>query len=148
MGKVKVKRVVMDTNVVISAFLFGGEPGELIPLWQRRVIQPLASREMIDEYLRVLTYPRFGLAPDEMNFVLYQEILPHFEIVRAKAGPVIIKEDPSDDKFIRCAEAGKAGIVISGDKHLLALGSWGKVKILAPADFLATLKNPAQRTGC
>ena len=140
MGKVKVRRVVIDTNVVISAFLFGGEPGELIPLWKGAVIQPLASREIVDEYLRVLAYPRFGLSTEEMNFILYQEILPHFEIVRAKVGPVIIKEDPSDDKFIRCAEAGKATIVISGDKHLIDLGSYGKVKIVTPGVFLATLQ--------
>jgi putative PIN family toxin of toxin-antitoxin system len=140
MGKVKVKRVVIDTNVVISAFLFGGEPAELIPLWKGAAIQPLASKEIIDEYLRVLAYPRFGLSAEEINFILYQEILPHFEIVRAKAGPVIIKEDPSDDKFIRCAEAGKATIVISGDKHLIDLGSYGKVKIVTPGVFLGTLK--------
>jgi putative PIN family toxin of toxin-antitoxin system len=63
MGKVKVKRVVIDTNVVISALLFGGEPGELIPLWKSGRIKPLASKEMVDEYLRVLTYPKFGLTP-------------------------------------------------------------------------------------
>ena len=87
MGKVKVKRVVIDTNVVIS----------------------------------------------------YQEILPHFEIVRAKPGRVIVRDDPSDDKFIRCAEAGKAKIVISGDQHLIGLGSYGKVKIVTVADFLEEL---------
>ena len=140
MGKVKVKRIVIDTNVVISAFLFSGEPGQLVPLWKSGRINPLASKEIVDEYLRVLAYPRFGLSTEEINFVLYQEILPHFEIVRAKVGPVIIEEDPSDDKFIRCAEAGKATIVISGDKHLVDLGSYGKVKIVTPGVFLGSLK--------
>jgi putative PIN family toxin of toxin-antitoxin system len=136
MGKVKVKRVVIDTNVVISAFLFGGEPGELIPLWKSGRINPLASKEIVDEYLRVLTYPKFGLAPEEINFILYQEIVPHFEIVRVKPGRVIIGDDPSDDKFIRCAEAGRAKTIISGDQHLLRLKSFGSIRILTPARFL------------
>jgi putative PIN family toxin of toxin-antitoxin system len=136
MGKVKVKRVVIDTNVVISALLFGGEPGELIPLWKSGRIKPLASKEMVDEYLRVLTYPKFGLTPEEINFLLYQEIVPYFEIVKAKAGRVIVGDDPSDDKFIRCAEAGRAKTIISGDQHLLRLKSFGAISILTPVQFL------------
>ena len=136
MGKVKVKRVVIDTNVVISALLFGGEPGELIPLWKSGRIKPLASKEMVDEYLRVLTYPRFGLTPEEINFLLYQEIVPYFEIVKAKPGRVIVRDDPSDDKFIRCAEAGRAKTIISGDQHLLRLKSFGAISILTPVQFL------------
>ena len=136
MGKVKVKRVVIDTNVVISALLFGGEPGELIPLWKSGRIKPLASKEMVDEYLRVLTYPKFGLTSEEINFLLYQAIVPYFEIVRAKAGRVIVGDDPSDDKFIRCAEAGRAKTIISGDQHLLRLKSFGAISILTPVQFL------------
>jgi putative PIN family toxin of toxin-antitoxin system len=136
MGKVKVKRVVIDTNVVISALLFGGEPGELIPLWKSGRIKPLASKEMVDEYLRVLTYPKFGLTPEEINFLLYQEIVPYFEIVKAKPGRVIVGDDPSDDKFIRCAEAGRAKTIISGDQHLLRLKSFGAISILTPVQFL------------
>jgi putative PIN family toxin of toxin-antitoxin system len=139
MGKVKVKRVVIDTNVVISALLFGGEPAELIPLWKSGRIKPLASNEIVDEYLRVLTYPKFGLTPEEINFVFYQEIVPHFEIVRAKPGRVIVGDDPSDDKFIRCAQAGRAKTIISGDRHLLRLKSFGSIEILTPARFLKEL---------
>ncbi len=139
MGKVKVERIVIDTNVVISAFLFGGEPGRLIPLWKSGRISPLASKEIVDEYLRVLTYPKFGLAPGEIDFMLYQEVLPHFEIVRAKPGPVIVRDDPADDKFIRCAEAGQAKRIISGDQHLLRLKQYRTIKILTPAQFLAGL---------
>ena len=136
MGAVK---VVVDTNVLVSALLFGGKPGKLIPLWQRGTIRPLASKEIIDEYLRVLTYPKFKLAEEEINFLLYQEILPYFEVINVGSGPRIIKKDPEDDKFIRCALTGKAKLIISGDKHLLAQQSYQKVKILSPADFLLEL---------
>ena len=133
MGAVK---VVVDTNVVISAMLFGGTPGKLISLWQRRVIKPMASKDIIDEYLRVLTYPRFKLDEEEINFILYREILPYFDIIDAPSGPRVIAEDPADDKFIHCALAGDAAYIITGDQHLLALKVHHKIKILSPAEFL------------
>jgi putative PIN family toxin of toxin-antitoxin system len=133
MGAVK---VVVDTNVLVSALLFGGKPGKLIPLWQRGTIRPLASKEIIDEYLRVLTYPKFKLSEEDIHFLLYHEILPYFEVINVHPGPRIIRKDPADDKFIRCALAGKAKFIISGDHHLLALKSYQKIKILSPSDFL------------
>ena len=129
-------KVVVHTNVLVSALLFGGTPGRLIVLWQKGAIKPLASKQIIDEYLRVLTYPKFKLSEEEINFLLYQEILPYFDVIDAQPGPRIIKKDPEDDKFIRCALAGKAKFIISGDQHLLALRSYKKIKIVSPADFL------------
>jgi putative PIN family toxin of toxin-antitoxin system len=140
MGKIEVTRVVIDTNVVVSGLLFGGVPGKLIPLWRGGRIRPLASSEIIDEYLRVLAYPKFELSEEEINYLLYQEKLPYFEIVTAKHGRVIVKEDPSDDVFIRCAVAGKANMIISGGRHLLALKSCGRIKILNPSQFLKQLQ--------
>jgi putative PIN family toxin of toxin-antitoxin system len=133
MGAVK---VVIDTNVVISALLFGGEPGKLIPLWQRGKIKPAASKAIIDEYLRVLAYPKFKLSENEINFLLYQQILPYFDVIDVQRGPKIIAKDPADDKFIRCALAAGGKYIISGDQHLLALKTYQKVIILSPTDFL------------
>jgi putative PIN family toxin of toxin-antitoxin system len=135
MGKIEVTRVVIDTNVVVSALLFAGVPGKLIPLWKGGRIRPLVSKQIIAEYLRVLSYPKFELSEEEINFLLCQEILPYFEIVTVKPGRLIVKEDPSDDMFIRCALDGKAKMIISGDQHLLALKSHGKIKILTPSEF-------------
>ena len=132
-------KVVVDTNVLVSALLFGGKPGKLIPLWQRGTIRPLASKEIIDEYLRVLTYPKFKLAEEDINFLLYREILPFFEVVDVEPGPRIIKKDPEGDKFIRCALAGNAKWIISGGRRLLALKTYQKIKILTPSDFLTTV---------
>ena len=109
MGKVKVKNpVVIDTNVLVSALLFSGLPGRLIPLWKSGVILPHASKEIIDEYIRVLAYSKFELSEQEINLLLYHEILRHFEIVEVSQGEQILKDDPSDDKFIWCAEAAGA----------------------------------------
>ena len=139
MGTVESKRVVIDTNVVVSALLFGGVPGKLVRLWKNGDIRPLASKEVIDEYLKVFAYPKFELSEEEVNFILYHEILPCFEAVETEPGPVIIPDDPSDDKFIRCAEAGKARNIISGDDHLLDLRFYKGIKILTPTQFLEHL---------
>ena len=140
MGKVKVRRVVIDTNIVVSALLFGGTPGELISLWKSGRIRPIVCKEIIEEYIRVLAYPKFKLSKGEIDFLLYHEILPYFKTVTIKPGKVIVQDDPSDDKFIRCAEAGKANIIISGDQHLLDLESYGKIRILTPSQFLGELE--------
>ena len=129
-------RVVIDTNVLISALLFRGIPGELIQLWKNKNILPLISQEILNEYLKVLTYPKFKLSEEEINYILYQEILPYFEVITVKPGPATIEADPSDEKFIRCAESGKAKVIISGDQHLLSLKSFKQIKILTPSQFL------------
>jgi putative PIN family toxin of toxin-antitoxin system len=139
MGKIKKIRTVIDTNVIVSAILFGGIPGELISLWKSGHIQPLASKDIIDEYIKVLTYPKFDLSEKEINYILYNEILPYFEIVTLKSGQSIIQVDPSDDKFLHCAKAGKASVIISGDRHLLSLKSYVKIRILTPSQFLEKL---------
>lgn len=127
---------VIDTNVVISALLFGGRPGLLVPLWKTGQIRPMACKEIIDEYIRVFAYPRFALSEEEINFLVYNEILPYFDIITIKAGRGIIKEDPSDDKFIHCAQAGNADIIISGDDHLTRLKQYHGIRILTPVQVL------------
>ncbi|NOY70674.1 MAG: putative toxin-antitoxin system toxin component, PIN family, partial [Deltaproteobacteria bacterium] len=96
MGPVKKMKVVIDTNVIISALLFGGTPGRLIPLWQKGRVKPQASKEMIDEYLKVLAYPKFELSEKEITYLLHKEILPYCDIVASGSGETIVKDDPSD----------------------------------------------------
>ena len=128
--------IVIDTNVVISALLFGGTPGKLIKLWKKGSITPLITEEIMDEYLKVLAYKKFQLSEEEIHYIIHQEILPYFKVVKSKPGPPIIKKDPDDDKFIQCAKAGKAKIIVTGDHHLLAQKSYKEIKILSPGQFL------------
>jgi putative PIN family toxin of toxin-antitoxin system len=135
MGPFQVKRVVVDSNVVVSALLFGGISGKLIPLWKGRRIQPLCSKEIIDEYVRVLAYPKFKLVESEIEFLISQEIVRWFEIVTVPPGKPFVISDPSDDKFIWCALEGRADAIISGDEHLLNLAA-SPIPILTPSGFL------------
>ena len=132
------KRVVIDTNVVVSALLFGGAPGNLIPLWNGGRIRPLCSKGIIEEYLRVLAYPKFRLTEKEIDFILSREILHWFEVVAVQGGRRFVNKDSEDDKFIWCAVEGKAEAIVSGDDHLLKLKG-SSVPVLSISAFLKTI---------
>jgi putative PIN family toxin of toxin-antitoxin system len=130
-------RVVLDTNAVISALLFSGVSSKLVSLWQKGLITPLLSREILDEYLRVLSYSKFELSEKEIKELIQEEILPYAEVVKPKARLRVVRRDPSDNKFLECAVSGKAAVIISGDKELLSLGRYRQIRIQSPAQFLA-----------
>ena len=136
MGAFKTIPVVIDTNVLVSGLLFGGRPGEFVELWKNRPIQPYISRAMVDELVRVLAYPKFELTADEIDFLLYSEVLPYFEVTTPVVGPVVVEDDPQDDMFLRCAETAEVKYIITGDRHLLSLKTFEEVSILTPAQFL------------
>ena len=136
MGTLEVIRVVLDTNVLVSGLLFGGTPGKLLDLWKTGTIRLTMSREMLDEFLRVLAYPKLRLSEEEIHYLLYVEVLPHVEMVQGRPGAILIPTDPSDDMFLHCAVAAGAKYIISGDRHLLQLKSYKRIKILSPAEFL------------
>jgi putative PIN family toxin of toxin-antitoxin system len=136
MGTFQVIRVVLDTNVLVSGLLFGGSPGKLLDLWKIGTIRLMMSRVMLDEFLRVLAYPKLRLSEEEIHYLLYVEVLPHVEMVEVHPGPILIPADLSDDMFLQCAVAAGAKYIISGDRHLLQLKSYKRINILSPAEFL------------
>lgn len=77
-------RVVLDTNTLISALLFSGTASRLVPLWQSRRITVLLSGAILQEYLRVLTYPKFHLSDHEVRGLIEEELLPFVETVRVR----------------------------------------------------------------
>ena len=128
--------VVIDTNVVVSGLLFKGVPGRIVSLWQQRVITPYVSQDIVDEYIRVLAYPKLQLSHREIEYLIYREILPYFETLIPSPDRQIVTDDPADDMFIHCALAGSIETIISGDRHLLELRTYGSITIQHPAEFL------------
>ena len=131
-------RVVLDTNVLVSALLFTGVTSELVPLWHKGTIAVLISREILEEYLRVLAYPKFQLSEGEIKDLIQEELLPFVQVIKPGIRVHVVKRDPSDNKFLECAIAGKADVLVSGDKDLLALRHYRRIRIQTPAHFLAT----------
>lgn len=138
-------RVVLDTNVLVSALLFTGISAELVPLWQKGAITVLLSREILEEYLRVLAYPKFELSEGEIRGLLEEELLPFVQIIKPGIRVRVVKRDPSDNKFVECAVAGKADVLISGDKALLTIKHYRRVRIQTPAQFLGAFSRKQPR---
>ena len=136
MGPVKMIPVVIDTNVLVSALLFGGTPARIIDLWKSERICPFVSKGIVSELLRVFAYPKFKLSEEEIQYLLYIEVLPYFKVISVAKGGVIIDKDPSDDMFLRCARAANADALISGDQYLLKLKSYEGIKIISVSEFI------------
>ena len=132
-----VHRVVLDTNVLVSALVFHtGTLSWLRDAWQSKRVLPLASRATTEELIRVFTYPRFGLSPEERTDLL-ADYLPWCETVSIPhpSPEIPYCRDPFDRVFLELALADQADTLISGDRDLLVLADSFPVTILQPADF-------------
>lgn len=141
MGQAKIGgcRAVLDCNVVVSAVVFKGRLSTLVELWKSGEFQFLACKEMVEEWYRVLAYPKFDLTEREIRHLFEMEILPFIEPVRIKEIPDIIQEDPPDNVYLACAEQGKADYLVSGDAHLLKLRLFRNCAVITPAKFQSLL---------
>jgi uncharacterized protein len=134
-------RVVIDTNILISALIFGGGKVAAIRVgWQTNRFQPLVSRPTVIELLRVLAYPKFKLHPTEQDTLL-ADYLPFCTIVPIPAELPEIPpcRDPYDEPFLHLALAGQADYLVTGDQDLLALVNVFECSIVTGAQFLAIL---------
>lgn len=129
-------RVVLDTNVILSALLFkSGRVGWLFPLWKSGRAVPLVSKETVSELLRVLAYPKFALTPPEQSVVL-EAFLPYAEVVVAdRCSSLPACRDPHDIPFLVLALSGKADYLVTGDRDLLAVKGFSACPIVTPEQF-------------
>lgn len=128
-------RVVLDTNVFVSAVFFGGIPGQLLGLWRDGELALLLTAGILTEYEAALhrlqrRYP--GVDPEPIVGLLVRQ----GEFVEPVAQKAAICADPDDDKFLLAAVAGGCPLVISGDRHLLDASGWEGIEVLTPALFM------------
>ncbi|MBU6485494.1 MAG: putative toxin-antitoxin system toxin component, PIN family, partial [Betaproteobacteria bacterium] len=125
-------RVVLDTNVVLSALLFAqGRLARLRAAWQQEDFHPLASTATIGELMRALTYPKFKLTVDDQHELL-ADYLPWCTTVSmpGKLPRTPVCRDPFDAPFLQLAIVGKAGYLVTGDDDLLGLAARIRCPIL------------------
>ncbi len=125
-------RVVLNSNVIISEFLFGGPLGAVLSHAVAGSIRCFTSLAILDEVRDVLQRPKFGLTPDQALRVI-EELHDLCEVVRPRQRIVVVAADPDDNAVIECAVAAKADLVVSGDAHLLDLKEWEGIRIVSPA---------------
>lgn len=137
-------RVVLDTNVIISGVFFGGAPGTVLQLASRNIITPCFTPSTWQELEEALGYDKFFEQWERLPFSI-DELLNALKsnslIFSEPDGRInVVAADPDDNKFLACALAAAAALVVSGDRHLLALKELQGIPILAPSQFLALIK--------
>ncbi len=125
----------VDTNVVLSGIFFGGAPAVVIEAWGNGEFDAMVSPEITDEYVRAgreLERKVSGLdtAP------ILAHLIAKATVVFAPNLPEPVCADSADDKFLACALAGKAPLVVSGDKQLLKVSGYGGVVVVRPRYFV------------
>lgn len=109
----------------------------------------MVTDAVLAEYRRVLTYDRIarrhGLTPEEVDREL-DELRRFAVFLEDWAAVEVVTEDPDDNAILACALAGQAPFLVSGDPHLLRLGSYQGVRVLTPAAFLLLLREEGRLT--
>lgn len=132
-------RAVLDTNVVMSAFFFGGTPLKIVRSAFSRKIELVASKAVLSEYREVAERLH-----EQFPSVNYRRPLSILEskltMVRLAALGEAVCRDPDDDDIIACALGGKAKVICSGDGDLLVLNGFRGLEVIKPSIFCQKMR--------
>jgi len=134
-----VLRAVLDTNVLVSALLWKGTPHEIFLKAMDGEFQAVASQEIIEELRAVLEHGEFGLEKEEVQGLL-KIVTGIVELMSIQKKTDVSLKDAGDRNIIDCAVNGKADFIVTGDRELLELGKFQKIKIVSPKEFIERLK--------
>ncbi len=138
-------KVVLDTNIFVSSLLVkAGLPAQVLDAWRERLYLLVASPAIIAEIRATLSYPRirrkYAVTDDDVEqlvALLEQDAL----LVPGDADVAgAITEDPTDEIVLACAVDAQANIIVSGDRHLVDLGSYRSILVLTARQFLERLE--------
>lgn len=133
------KRIVIDTNTLISAFGWKGNPRKVLQSAIKNKSILFISPQTFDEFIKVLDYPKFDF-PEHRKTRFKDFLLAISEITIPATKINLVKEDPKDNMFLECAQSCKAHYLITGDKHLLKLKIFKGTKIVKAKEFLEKTK--------
>lgn len=140
-------RVVIDSNIIVSALLNGrGDPARALDLWRRARFELVTSNEQLEELRRVTRYERVRpLINPAAAGVLINTLRTRAQVLAAL--PAVDRSpDPGDNFLLAMVEAGQADYLVTGDKHdLLVLEHHGRAKIINAHSFLAILRRSRRR---
>lgn len=139
-GALRRIRVVFDTNVLILAWLWEGNESRLVELAQEGAIEGYTSPQILRELTEALRYPKFTLSDGEI-----ETACGYYALTLKAVDPkreVDAVGDAQDNRVIECAVEAKADYVVSGDRHLLALGEFEGIRIVRARELLQELVRP------
>ncbi len=126
-------RVVLDTNVFLSAFTFGGKPETVLEMARAGRIQLVVSTPILAELASILG-GKFAWADGDIREAL-MVVGRHADLVKPEARLRVL-EDDADNRILECAVEGHADWIVSGDRHLLNLREFRGIRIVRASDFL------------
>jgi putative PIN family toxin of toxin-antitoxin system len=136
----------LDSNVIISGFLFGGPPARLLEHAVAGAVQCFTSLPILDEVREVLQRPKFGLSAGQA-LSLIEELHDLCEVVTPNERIRAVTGDADDDAILECALAAAANLVVSGDSHLLRLQEWRGIRMVPPAAALKEIEGQPEGSG-
>lgn len=131
-------KIVIDTNVIISAIFFGGQPRRILEHLFKDDFSAFVSPEIVKEYIE--TYNEIHRKyNDKGNSAILQKIVEKSEMISPEI-KINVCRDPDDNKFISCALQAKCLYIVGGDNDLLSLGKVEEVEIIKVGEFLNRLE--------
>ncbi len=128
-------RIVLDTNVLMSGIFFSGPPYRILQAWRDRKPELAVCLEILAEYRQVADRLRQRYRSIDIS-TLIDLVAVHSHVVQTAPLPKPVCDDPKDDMFLACALAAGTRIVVSGDRHLLAVSGWAGIQVLRPKAFV------------
>ena len=126
-------KIVIDTNVVVSGIFFGGYPRQIVEAVGERRLAACATAEIVEEYEEIIE-EMIRRKQGHIQLDVLTPFVSGLELMESGT-KVRISRDPDDDKFIECSIDAKALFIVSGDKDLLDIERYGKIKIITAAQF-------------
>ena len=123
--------------------IWGGSPARIIKAAEEGKVCIITSEEIVNEISRTLAYPRLKRVCEDAGISQQQMIEAVFQftkLVDVKTKIHAVREDPADNKFLECAVDSKADYIVSGDDHLLKIGTYKKTRIVSVRQFLKILE--------
>lgn len=128
-------KVVLDTNVIISAIIFGGNPRLILEAVFKGKIKTGISESMLREIETVLAGKKFSFSRQIIHVIL-NELIAISDFIEPGIILNVVDKDPEDNKIIECAFEYGADYIVTGDIHLLEIGGYKYIKILNPTEFI------------
>ena len=128
-------KVVIDTNVLVSGTFYSGVPCRIIQAWRENRFQLVISTDIFVEYQRVMgvlamVHPSVEIST-VLNYIAENAVIFEVPLLAQK-----VCEDRDDDKFLACALASGSKLIVSGDKHLLKVSGYQRIKVVKPREFV------------
>ena len=128
-------RIVLDANIFISSFFWGGNPRAVLKRAIAGLDELFITNEILNEIENVIRRPKFHAGKKEIEFFI-KSIEEIGEKIIIEKRTIKASRDISDNKYIDCGMAADVDYIISGDVHLLEIKEYGKIKIVTAKEYL------------